>query len=53
MYVYISIEYFQSIHKTLLTVEASGEENWVSKGQTWQEDLLFMLITLVGKQINK
>lgn len=60
MYVYVHIEYLQSTHKTVLTVEASGEQRLpllalevsveVSGGHTWKEDLFFMLITLVGKE---
>lgn len=60
MYVYIHIEYLWSTHKTVLTMEASTLQRLpllalevsveVSGGQTWKEDLFFMLITLVGKE---
>lgn len=47
IYVCICINYFREDTKKLVIVVASGERNWVARGQRWEIDLLFTVYPFV------
>ena len=47
IYVCTCINYFRKDTKKLVIVVASGERNWVARGQRWEIDLLFTVYPFV------
>lgn len=47
IYVCTCINYFREDTKKLVIVVASGERNWVARGQRWEIDLLFTVYPFV------
>lgn len=47
MYACICTNYLRKDSKKLVIVVASGEGNWVARGQRWETDLLFTVYPFV------